>query len=176
MTISAGPGSGPVEEEVPAVVAVGRTVGGILLVLIGGVLTLAGAFWYFIVPFFSWTMEGFWYQMGEWAELGGVVVGIIGILLLIVGGALVQPARKKRLQIFMDAEEISLIANAQASETTEKRTAEQPPRFCRAIPCQRWRATQISSAGHCRPHSAVGAPAWREGRRPPIRRAAGVGL
>lgn len=103
--MSVGPASGPVEEEAPAVVAVGRTVGGILLVLIGGVLTLAGAFWYFIVPWFSWTMDGFWYVMGEWADLGGVAVGIVGILLLIVGGALVQRARKRRLQIFTDASE-----------------------------------------------------------------------
>jgi hypothetical protein len=127
VTISAGPGSGPVEEEAPAAVAVGRTIGGILLVLIGGVLTLAGAIWYFIVPWFSWTMEGFWYQMGEWADLGGVLVGIVGILLLIVGGALVQRARKKRLQIFMDAEDLALMANSQDPATGEKRIAEQPP-------------------------------------------------
>jgi hypothetical protein len=127
MTTSAGPGSGPVEEEAPAVVAVGRTIGGILLVLVGIVLTIVGAVWYFIVPIFSWAMEGFWYAMGEWADLGGVVVGIIGILLLIVGGALVQRARKKRLQIFMDAEDLALIANSQDPATGEKRTVEQPP-------------------------------------------------
>jgi hypothetical protein len=71
-------------------------------------------------------MEGFWYQMGEWADLGGVVVGILGILLLIVGGAMVQRARKKRLQIFMDAEDLAVIANSQDAGG-EKRTAEQPP-------------------------------------------------
>lgn len=126
MTNSAGPGSGPVEEEAPAVVAVGRTIGGILLVVVGAVLTLAGAIWYFIVPWFTWAAEGFWYAMGEWADLGGVVVGILGILLLIVGGALVQRARKKRLQIFMDAEDLALIANSQDA-AGEKRTVEQPP-------------------------------------------------
>ncbi|MGB3911106.1 MAG: hypothetical protein WBL06_11595 [Pseudolysinimonas sp.] len=127
MTTSAGPGSGPVEEEVPAVVAVGRTVGGILLVLIGIVLTLAGAFWYFMLPWFSWTTEGFWYVMGEWADLGGIAVGIVGILSLIVGGALVQRARRKRLQIFVDAEDLALMANSHDPATGEKRTAEQPP-------------------------------------------------
>jgi hypothetical protein len=126
VTISAGPGSDPVEEEAPAVVAVGRTVGGILLVLIGIVLTIAGAFWYFILPWFSWTATGFWYQMGEWADLGGVTVGVLGILALIVGGALVQRARKKRLQIFMDADDLAVIANSQDA-SGEKRTAEQPP-------------------------------------------------
>jgi hypothetical protein len=127
VTTSVGPGSGPVEEEAPAVVAVGRTIGGILLVLIGIVLTVAGAFWYFILPWFSWTATGFWYQMGEWADLGGITVGVLGILLLIVGGALVQRARKKRLQIFMDGEDLALIANSQDAATGEKRTAEQPP-------------------------------------------------
>lgn len=135
MTVA--PGSAPSdspapEEEAPAVVAVGRTIGGILLVLIGIVLTVAGAFWYFILPWFSWTTTGFWYQMGEWADLGGMAVGVIGILLLIVGGAMVQRARKKRLQVFMDAEDIALLTNSQTANTptteaTEKRTAQQPP-------------------------------------------------
>jgi hypothetical protein len=109
-------GTSPVEEEAPAVVAVGRTIGGILLVIVGIVLGLAGAFWYFIVPWFSWTTEGFWFVMGEWADLGGVVLGILGILALIVGGALVQRARKKRLQIFMDAEDIVALQTATGSE------------------------------------------------------------
>jgi hypothetical protein len=123
VTISAGPGSGPVDEEAPAVVAVGRTVGGILLVLIGIVLTITGAIWYFIVPWFSWTTTGFWYQMGEWADLGGMAVGVGGLALLIVGGAMVQRARKKRLQIFMDAEDL---ATLQAATGTEKPAPEKP--------------------------------------------------
>lgn len=102
MTISAGPGSEPVDEEAPAVVVVGRTIGGILLVVIGGALALAGAFWYFIVPWFGWAMEGFWYAMADWADLGGMAVGVIGLVLLIVGGALVQRARKKRFDAFID--------------------------------------------------------------------------
>lgn len=116
-------GTSPVDEEAPAVVAVGRTIGGILLVLVGVVLGLAGAFWYFIVPWFSWTTEGFWFVMGEWADLGGVVLGILGILALIVGGALVQRARKKRLQIFMDADDIAALHTATG---TEKPAPEKP--------------------------------------------------
>jgi hypothetical protein len=116
-------GLDPIDEQVPAVVAVGRTVGGILLVLIGIVLGVAALFWYFIVPWFSWTTEGFWYVMGEWADLGGVVLGILGILALIVGGALVQRARKKRLQIFMDAEDIAAL---QTATGTEKVAPEKP--------------------------------------------------
>jgi hypothetical protein len=116
-------GLDPIDEQVPAVVAVGRTVGGILLVLIGIVLGVAALFWYFIVPWFSWTTEGFWYVMGEWADLGGVVLGILGILALIVGGALVQRARKKRLQIFVDAEDIAAL---QAATGTQKPAPEKP--------------------------------------------------
>jgi hypothetical protein len=116
-------GLDPIDEQVPAVVAVGRTVGGILLVLIGIVLGVAALFWYFIVPWFSWTTEGFWYVMGEWADLGGVVLGILGILALIVGGALVQRARKKRLQIFVDAEDIAAL---QTATGTQKPAPEKP--------------------------------------------------
>lgn len=93
------------DEEVAPVVAVGRTIGGGLLVVIGVVLIVAGLLWFFIVPWFSWTMEGFWYQMGEWSDLGGAAVGILGFLAVIVGGALIQRARKRRLQIFMDPKE-----------------------------------------------------------------------
>jgi hypothetical protein len=116
-------GLDPIDEQVPAVVAVGRTVGGILLVLIGIVLGVAALFWYFIVPWFSWTTEGFWYVMGEWADLGGVVLGILGILALIVGGALVQRARKKRLQIFVDSEDIAAL---QTATGTQKPAPEKP--------------------------------------------------
>ena len=91
------------EGEVPAVVTVGRTIGGVILVTVGVVMILAGAFWFFLVPWFGWAMEGFWFQMAEWADLGGAGVGILGFLLLIVGGTLIQRARRKRLEIFMDA-------------------------------------------------------------------------
>jgi hypothetical protein len=40
----------PVDDEAPIVVAVGRTIGGILLVVVGVVLALAGAFVYFVTP------------------------------------------------------------------------------------------------------------------------------
>lgn len=100
-------GSAPLDDEVAPVVAVTRTVGGIVLALVGVALVLAGAFWFFLVPWFGWAMEGFWFTMAEWADLGGAAVGILGFLLLIVGGALVQRARKRRLQIFMDASDLA---------------------------------------------------------------------
>ncbi len=98
------------EEEVAAVVAVTRTIGGALLVIAGIAMLLAAAFWYFLVPWFGWAMEGFWFVMAEWADLGGIALAVLGFLALIVGGALIQRARKKRLQIFMDASEIAAVS------------------------------------------------------------------
>lgn len=100
----------PIDDEAAPVVAVTRTVGGVVLVLLGVACLLAGAFWFFLVPWFGWAMEGFWFVMAEWADLGGAGLGILGFLLLVVGGALIQRARKKRLQIFMDASEVAALA------------------------------------------------------------------
>lgn len=93
----------PGDEDVAPVVAAGRTVLGILLVIVGLVAGIAGALWYFVVPWFGWARTDIWYDLAEWADLGGAVLGIGGIILLIIGGALIQRARKKNLQIFMDA-------------------------------------------------------------------------
>lgn len=91
------------DEDVAPVVAVGRTMLGILLVVVGLVAGVAGALWYFVVPWFGWARTDIWYDLAEWADLGGAALGIGGVILLIIGGALIQRARKKRLEIFMDA-------------------------------------------------------------------------
>lgn len=121
----------PLDDEAAPVVAVTRTIGGVVLVLLGVALLLAGAFWFFIVPWFGWAMEGFWYAMADWADLGGAGLGILGFLLLIVGGALVQRARKKRLQIFMDASEVAALTgnlHEVGDDTPDvKRAAPMPP-------------------------------------------------
>ncbi|MGX5680722.1 hypothetical protein [Schumannella luteola] len=83
------------EGEVAPVVAVGRTLLGVVLVLVGLVLGIAGAIWYFVVPWFGWARTDIWYDLSEWADLGGAVVGIGGFVILIVGAALIQRARKK---------------------------------------------------------------------------------
>lgn len=100
MTTAAG--SESLEEAAPPVVVATRTIGGLLLVLIGVALALAGLFWFFIVPWFGWAADGFWYTMAEWADLGGVVTGVVGFLLLVLGGGLMQRARKKRFAMFVD--------------------------------------------------------------------------
>lgn len=114
----------PAEEEVAPVVAVGRTVLGVVLVLVGLVLGIAGAIWYFVVPWFGWARTDIWYDLSEWADLGGAVVGIGGFVILIVGGALIQRARKKKLEIFMDA---SALAPADDDRRTPPPAAPSPP-------------------------------------------------
>jgi hypothetical protein len=95
------------EEDAPVVVAVTRTIGGVLLVIIGAVAALGGAVWYFVVPWFGWARDDMWYDLSEWADLGGAVLGIGGIVLLVIGGALIQRARKRRLQLLIDPTEIA---------------------------------------------------------------------
>lgn len=90
----------PPEEEAPPAVAVARTAGGVVLVIVGLALGLFGAFWFFIVPWFGWAMEGFWSHLAEWADVGGAVVGIGGFIVLVLGGGLIQRARKKRFEAF----------------------------------------------------------------------------
>jgi len=114
------------EEEAPTVVAVTRTVGGVVLCLVGFALILFGAFWLFLVPWFGWATEGFWNTMAEWADLGGVGTITLGFVLAVVGGALIQRARKRRLQVFLDAAALTGQSFA-AADTPEQRRAENPP-------------------------------------------------
>lgn len=108
------------DEDAPPVVAVTRTIGGVLLVIIGLVAAIAGALWYFVVPWFGWARDDVWYDLAEWADLGGLVLGIGGIVLLVVGGALIQRARKRRFQLLIDPTEI-------ASPPADKAGSPTPP-------------------------------------------------
>lgn len=94
--------SQPPEEEAPPVVVAARTVGGVALVIVGIALALFGAFWFFLVPWFGWATEGFWHGMAEWSDLGGAAVGIGGVILLVIGGALIQRARKRRFELLVE--------------------------------------------------------------------------
>lgn len=108
------------EEEAAPVVAVTRAVGGALLVIIGFVAAVAGALWYFVVPWFGWARDDIWYALSEWADIGGAVVGIGGFILFVIGAALVQRARKRRLQIFIDPADVT-------SPTPERPSTTPPP-------------------------------------------------
>jgi hypothetical protein len=86
-------------DEAPAALVAGRRVLGGALVVIGVVAILAGAFWYFVVPYFGWNMEGYWFYLSEF-DFGGIVLGILGIVLAALGLALIQRARKRRFKVF----------------------------------------------------------------------------
>ena len=124
MTAEQEPTTYPGEEDAAPVVAVGRTMLGILLVVVGLVVGIAGALWYFAVPWFGWARTDVWYDLAEWADLGGAALGIGGIILLFIGGALIQRARKKNLQIFMDA---SVLSPTDDDLTTPPPAAPVPP-------------------------------------------------
>lgn len=127
MTISTGPGSEPVEEEAPAVVAVGRAVGGILLVLVGIALALVGAFVYFIVPWIApWTDEGIWWTLSD-LDFVFAIIGGIGLVLAFIGGGLVRRARKRKLEMFMDGPVLGTLDLSDDDTPPENRTGTPPP-------------------------------------------------
>ncbi|HWH97550.1 MAG TPA: hypothetical protein VNS80_04215 [Pseudolysinimonas sp.] len=128
MTISMGPGSEPVEDEAPVVVAVGRTIGGILLVLIGLALALVGAFVYFIVPWIApFTDASIWWTLSD-LDFVFAIIGGIGLVLAVLGGSLIQRARKKRFEMLVNAPQFTGATDALMDDgNAEKRTGEHPP-------------------------------------------------
>lgn len=102
----------PEEPEAAPVVAVTRTIAGVLLAILGAVAAIAGALWFFVVPWFGWARDDVWYTLSEWADLGGAVLGIGGFVVLVIGAALIQRARKRRFQLLIDPTDASALAAA----------------------------------------------------------------
>lgn len=94
------------EEEAPAAVAVGRTVGGLLLVIMGLVLALGGAFVYFVTPWIAaWSdSDSIWWTLSD-LDIVGAIVGGLGLVAVFLGGGLIQRARRKRFAWMVDAGE-----------------------------------------------------------------------
>ena len=105
----------PLDEEAPVAVAVGRTIGGILLVVVGLVVAVAGAFVLFVTPWIApWTDDGsIWWTLSD-LDFVGAIVGGLGLVGAFIGGGLIQRARRKRVQMFMDAGDL---ANVKAAMT-----------------------------------------------------------
>lgn len=103
----------PIDEGAPAVVAVGRTIGGILLVVVGLVVALAGAFVLFVTPWIApWTDDGsIWWTLSD-LDFVGAIVGGLGLVGAFIGGGLIQRARRKRVQMFMDAGDLANVKSA----------------------------------------------------------------
>lgn len=92
------------EEEAPAAVAVGRTVGGLLLVIVGLALALGGAFVYFVTPWLAaWSdSDSIWSTLSD-LDIVGAIVGGLGLVAFFLGGGLIQRARRKRFEWMVDA-------------------------------------------------------------------------
>ena len=103
----------PTDEGAPALVAVGRTIGGILLVVVGLVVAVAGAFVLFVTPWIApWTDEGsIWWTLSD-LDFVGAIVGGLGLVGAFIGGGLIQRARRKRVQMFMDAGDLANVKSA----------------------------------------------------------------
>jgi hypothetical protein len=125
-----GPSTGA-DEEVEPVVAVARTVGGIVLLLIGLALAVVGAFVYFVVPFIAPFAGGIWNTLWH-LDFVGAIVGGIGLVLVVVAGAILRRARKRDLQIQFGSGEMDAVAGnlndiVESAAPGEKRTGTVPP-------------------------------------------------
>lgn len=115
------------DEEAPAAVVVGRTVGGLLLVIVGVVIALAGAFVYFVTPWVApWTDSGsIWWTLSD-LDFVGAIVGGVGLVGAFIGGALVQRARRTRMQVFMDSEDLADVQSAMSLDLSKKAKPGEP--------------------------------------------------
>lgn len=103
----------PLDEEAPVAVAVGRTIGGVLLVVVGLIVALAGALVLFVTPWIApWTDDGsIWWTLSD-LDFVGAIVGGLGLVGAFIGGGLIQRARRKRVQMFMDAGDLANVKSA----------------------------------------------------------------
>jgi hypothetical protein len=108
------------EEEAPAALVVGRTLGGLVLVIVGGALVLAGAFVYFVTPWIApFTGDGsIWWTLSD-LDFVGAIVGGLGLVGVFIGGAFIQRARAKRFQVFMDSEDIAGVQSAMSIDLSK---------------------------------------------------------
>lgn len=119
------------DEEVEPIVAVARTVGGLVLMVVGLVLLLGGAFVYFVVPFIAPFAGGIWNTLWD-LDFVGAIVGGIGLVLVFLAGAIIRRARKRDLQIQFGAGQMDDVATnlndvIDSAAPGEKRTGTAPP-------------------------------------------------
>ncbi len=133
MTLSAGPdpasAAGPDEEAEPLVV-VGRTIGGVVMVIVGLLLALGGAVVFFVAPLVApFTDDRLWNTLWD-LDFVGAIVGGLGLVLAFVGGGLVQRARRRKLQMLIDPSQITNAfreAGEAGDAPGETRTGTVPP-------------------------------------------------
>jgi hypothetical protein len=111
--------------EAEPIVVVGRTIGGILLVVVGLVLAAAGAFVYFVTPWIApWTKDGsIWWILSD-LDFVGAIVGVLGLVGAFIGGGLVQRARRRKMQMFVDSADLANVKSAMSIDLSRDDTAQ----------------------------------------------------
>lgn len=123
------PSAGPDEEAEPLVV-VGRTIGGVVMVIVGLLLALGGAVVFFVAPLVApFTNDRIWNLLWD-LDFVGAIVGGLGLVLAFIGGGLVQRARKRKLELLIDPSQIAGTLREAAEDGAvprETRTGTAPP-------------------------------------------------
>jgi hypothetical protein len=109
------------DEEAPAAVVVGRAVGGLLLVIAGLVVAAAGAFVLFVAPLVApfTDLDSIWWTLSD-LDFVGAIVGGLGLVGAFIGGGLIQRARRKRMQVFMDSEDLANVQSVMSLDLSKK--------------------------------------------------------
>lgn len=115
-------------DDVEPIVVVGRTIGGIVLVIVGIVLALGGAFVYFVTPWIApWTDDGsLWWILSD-LDVVGAIVGGLGLVGVFIGGGLVQRARRRNVEMFIDPAAVAGTLRDVDDAPGETRTGNAPP-------------------------------------------------
>ena len=125
MTLSAGSGPLPTSEDpdgAPLAVAVGRSIGGVLLTILGAAIILGALFLLFVAPF----LGGDWAIWSSFTDYFWVPVAIGGAIAL-WGVTFVRRARKLRLEEPAPTTPVTDPAAARpAAAPAETRTAPKP--------------------------------------------------
>jgi hypothetical protein len=114
----------------PLAVAVGRTVGGVVMVIVGLLLALGGAVVFFVAPLVApFTDDRLWNLLWD-LDFVGAIVGGLGLALAFIGGGLVQRARRRKMQMLIDPSQIAGALREAAEDGAvprETRTGTAPP-------------------------------------------------
>jgi hypothetical protein len=120
----------PADDEVEPSVAVARTLGGIVLLLIGVVLLVAGAFVYFVPPFITpfTNASDIWTTL-ENLDIVGAIAGGIGLVLIVFAGAFIRRARKRDIGIVIlpSGDDAGFDDATRRTATGDTRTGTAPP-------------------------------------------------
>lgn len=126
MTQIPAPSAGPDEEAEPLVV-VGRTIGGVVMVIVGLLIALGGAIVFFVAPLVApFTDDRLWNLLWD-LDFVGAIVGGLGLALAFIGAGFVQRARRRKMQMLIDPSQIAGALREAGDVPGESRTGTAPP-------------------------------------------------